>query len=770
MKKRIHYLVLFLISSVIILFFYGKGLINPNAFLFNDSGDAIKNYYTYYYHIANDSSCVNFNGMNYPYGEHYLYTDCHPLITNLFQFFNSNISQYSIGFINFMMIFSVFLTFFLVYLLLIEFKIQKWFAVIFSIGITLLQPQIFRMAGHFALSYSVCVPLTWLLLIKCFKAKSNLKYVLLLLVNNLFWFFIHAYLGMIIVFFQASFWAVVIIASKEFRKSLKPYLNLLFAVILPLLIFQLFVILTDHHVGRTDNPSGFFLYNAEPDDIFIPNHPPLRPLFDQIPGLHIKLQWEAWSYIGFVFSIIVFYFIIFSVIRLIKKRKDSLYYNFIDNKILNLSLIASFIVLLFAFAFPFKIFPEILDVFPVLKQFRTTGRFDWVFFYTVSVFSVYILCQIYNYYIEKNKKWLSYVIIFVSAGFTIVEGLPYHFETSEYIMKAKNPFCSKYLDDNFKSALSKINESSYQAIIPIPFYYNGSEAYARPMNNSIIRTSMILSAWSKIPITAAYLTRTSVPESKNIMQLMSPSFYPKAIYKDVISDKPFLIVRSNENITEYESDIINKSTLLLKTDSFSLYEISNQKFFENTASIEFNNFDKIKDSLFLKNGFLVNDTSAFIYFNDFENQPSDSAFRGNGAYKGLKKGKNAITQFDPNTFSENTDYLLSAWMYNGEKDALNLWFRLIVEEYNEATDEWFTTVYFPCESETIFGNWSLVEFKFQVKNSKNKIYIVTKGHDDEKAKLHIDDLLIREPDLNIYRLSEQNGKQVLFKNNHEIKL
>ena len=772
MKKRIPFIFLIILSLFIVIIFYGKILFNPNNYLFNTTGDAIKNYYTYYYHIANDTSYINFQGMNYPYGEHYLYTDCHPVFSNIFhflgQYFN-HIYEYSIGFINWFMIISIFLTFILIYFILLEFNIQKWIAVLFSIGITILQPQIFRLTGHLALSYSICIPLTWLLLIKLNKLNNKWLYILLLLLNNLFWLFIHAYLGIIIIFFQVSFWAITMLSNRKERKKLISYINLFFTIVFPLIFFRLFIFFTDKHIGRTDNPSGFFLYNAEPDDIIIPHHPPLRPLLDKIHGLNINLQWEAWSYIGLAFSIILIYFLIFFIIQIFRKRKNELYKKYTDNNILNISLISSFFALLFAFAFPFKIFPGLIDFFTTLKQFRATGRFDWVFFYVFTVFAVYILYQLFIYFKNKGKYWVAYTLLFISGIFTIYEGIPYHIETSNNICQSKNLFLVNNLDNDYKTALSKIDFNQYQAILPIPFFYNGSECFSRPTNNSIVRTSLLFSTYTKIPIVGAYLTRTSVPESKKIVQMISPSFYPKMIEKDIYSQKPFLIIISNEETSEYEMDILNKSNLLLKTDSFSIYQISKQKIFENTAKNEFENFNKMKDSLFKKGNFLVKDTDAFIYFNTYENHPSDTAFRGKGAFSGIKKGKNIFAQFDSNTFSTDKEYIVSAWMYNGEKDALNLWFRFIIEEFDEATNQWYTTTAFPEISEVIYGNWSLIELKFKMNNTKNKIYIVSKGKDDSKAKLHLDDLLIRESNTIVYRTSVLNGSQVLFKNNHEIK-
>lgn len=74
------------------------------------------------------------------------------------------------------------------------------------------------------------------------------------------------------------------------------------------------------------------------------------------------------------------------------------------------------------------------------------------------------------------------------------------------------------------------------------------------------------------------------------------------------------------------------------------------------------------------------------------------------------------------------------------------------------------------QSEVIYGDWSLIELKFKVVNSNNKIFIVSKGKENAKEKLYLDDLLICEKNSMVYKNISENGLQVLFKNNHEIKI
>jgi hypothetical protein len=773
MKKNAPFVTLVFVALVFIAFFYGKVLMNPNSYLFNDTGDGFKNYYTFYYHSVNDSSYTEFNGMNYPYGEHYLYTDCHPIIANTFQFlgnFSDEISRYPIGFLNFIMIAAIFFTFLLVYKLLVALKINPWIATIFTIGIVILQPQIFRITGHFALSYSIAIPLAWLLLIKSYNKGRKASYVWLLFATNLFWFFIHAYLGMILVFFQLAFYLVVYINDKIHHRGIdKRHLRFFFAAVIPPLIFRLYVFITDDHLYRTDNPSGFFLYNAEPDDFFVPHHPPFRTFLDKISGLEINLQWEAWNYIGLVFGIITAFVLILSLSRIFTNKTKPLFDRIFNQTILNLSLLASLIVLLFAFAFPFKLFPSLTDFIPWVKQFRATGRFGWVFYYVGSVFSVYVIQQIYDSLVGRKHQAFAYILIALTGIIPIVEGWAYHTETSGKITQTKNLFLEENLPKTLRYGLDEISPDEYQALIPIPFYYIGSESFSRPVQNKIEHLSMLISAYKKIPIIGAYLTRTSIQESKNSVQLMSPAYYPKKIMNDISNEKPFLLVASKEQKTKYELALLTKSQMIFTSSDYSFYKIEKDELFKNTYAEELKKFRELKPRLKKQQGFLTDHSGSYIFYNDYEKSKSKIAFESTGAYSGIKKGKNEFASFDPNTFEKDKTYVVAAWMYNNHKDALNLWFRFMVEEYDEPNNQWFTTTGFPEFSEVIYGNWSLVELEFKVRDPKNKVLIVSKGKDNSKADLHLDDLLIYEKGALIYKVKRAGSSPVLFKNNQDIR-
>lgn len=737
--------------------------------MFTTSGDGIKNYFTYAYHIKHDASYTNFMGMNYPYGENYLYTDCHPVIANVFKFLSSYFpffETHSIGIINLLMILSIFFTFLIIYSLYIELMFNKWIGVFFSITITLLTPQIFRMGGHFALSYSVAIPLTWFFFLRYIN-RSKKVYLILLFVNNLFWMFIHTYLGIILLFFILAILLVKIISDKCRRTGFATYIWLGIVIISPIILFYVYAHLTDIHEGRTNNPSGFFLYNAEPDDILLPHEKPFAPILNKLSGGIIRLQWEAWGYVGLVNSILLVILLIIGIISIFRKKTRALLSGLFDNRVLNISLIGSGIVLLFAMGIPFKQFPKLLEFLPVLKQFRATGRFVWPFYFAFTFFAAYVFQKIILKQFASGRKYPGIVYVVLIVGITCWEGIYYHIPVSKSISTNSNVFKQDLLPENIQKVINHIEPGNYQAIISIPFYYQGSESYARPRNEDAARNSIVISYFTGLPNICANLTRTSIEESKRIVQIVSPDYYPKKIKLDMKDKRPILIIKTGDEITKYERDIIVKAKPLYKKDNIEVLEISLEDLFMDTSSKIVQAFYEKQPRLRVQNGFYIADSCSLLYYDSYENSKSDTSFRGKGSHSGFKKGKNSLATFPPNTFAKDKDYDISIWMYNGEKDALNLWFRFMIEEYDEAKNNWYTTTFFPEQAEVINGDWSLIEGTFRVNNPGNRTYIVTIGKENSKASFHADDLLIKDRDVDVYRIEEDS---TLFYNNNSIPL
>ena len=121
-------IVCFIFSLIYLSIFYHGALFHSNKYLFYNEGDAIKNYYNYAWHIKNDKSFTQLNGTSYPFGENIFMEDSMPLLSNVLKVFSKIIpgtTQYSIGILNFLLLFSLAIGSVFVYLILAHFRVSS---------------------------------------------------------------------------------------------------------------------------------------------------------------------------------------------------------------------------------------------------------------------------------------------------------------------------------------------------------------------------------------------------------------------------------------------------------------------------------------------------------------------------------------------------------------------------------------------------------------------------------------------------------------------
>jgi hypothetical protein len=769
-KQFIPYLFLTIaLTTAFVFAFYHKALLNPGDFLFSDKGDGIKNYYTTLYHIKHDSTYMNFGGMHYPYGELFSYTDGQPALAWPIKYFNKNMNpEFVVATTNFLMIISIIICSLFIYLILVHFNLPALYASFAAIGIALLQPQLFRMGGHYALSYAFFFPVSWYLLLKFFSTEKNV-YTILLLFTGIVWSFLHPYLGMISSIFIITFWfiyALEKLREKDFKASY--YIHAFIQAILPLLIYKFSMSIYDFHTGRTSSPWGMFAYNARAETVFIPNHEPFKPLVEVL--WTVKGQsWEGWAYIG-VSAVLICGLMIFRALRYLKnKRFEKLTLPSIPNQ-LRYAFFASILVLLFSMAYPFQLNMRfLLEWMPFFKQFRSLGRFAWVFYFVFNVFSVFIIYRIYRYLKIKNLRAFANSLVFLSLLFYVIESIPYHKEVSAQITSAENLFNSNKLPDSYKEVISKIETEKFQAILPLPFYHGGSENFGISASDKSVKASQVISYYSGLPLIAASLARTSIPESKNIMQLFSPEHYAKAIENDFPSNKSLLILFTKEDLLDEQKWVLEKSTVFFENDEFVLAELMLEHLFNYNYTARLNHFYEVKNKGIQKFDFNVEHENDLILFIDFDEADSDIFYKGKGAAMGKLKDYFTLLDISSDMLEPETEYTASFWFYNaGESRTQCL---AIMEFKNEdgSNVEWNYTVS-PQNAHIIDGDWSLITLNFKTPSEKKLIKLFINGDKHAKLDAYVDNLMVQKKNSSVYKvMQEESGKvKSLFYNNQII--
>ena len=81
---------------------------------------------------------------------------------------------------------------------------------------------------------------------------------------------------------------------------------------------------------------------------------------------------------------------------------------------------------------------------------------------------------------------------------------------------------------------------------------------------------------------------------------------------------------------------------------------------------------------------------------------------------------------------------------------------------------WLNPIIKPGNSQVISDGWSLVELSFVPTREDVEYDLVIKGEDSSDKKVIIDDLLVYDASLDIYKFERKGNLVELFKNDHRI--
>jgi hypothetical protein len=545
--------------------------------------------------------------------------------------------------------------------------------------------------------------------------------------------------------------------TKKFIINFKTHFKLLIAASFPILLFFIFMKVSDSHEGRTTNPWGIYEHHAEFENVFLPFMQLNDYLSDYI-NFKPSQPWEGMSYIGIVAIIGLFLFIF----RIRKNQR----LNEFENSFLIKLLIGAFVVLCVSILIPFGVWEKLIEKISLIKQFRAIGRFAWVFYFVANIVGVYAINLVLIKLKESGKSTLVIVLTVLLPLLMVAEGVRYHSYLSSVSKDGVNVFDLKQTDKEFQSIIKSINKDEYQAIIILPYFYVGSDNYGKQSNDSLSRLGFMFSYHLNLPMFNSYLTRTSIEESKSIIQLMSSNFYPKAIEKDIVSDKPFLIVCHNEILSTNEELLIKRGHKLSATDEYSLYEITKKDLFYNTSKDEITEYRSIKDSLKLKGEFLVSDSLLYFQYVNFKSAEDSVLIQGD-CYQNGQSGYSKLLEVKGGDLNQGQTYIARFWMYNGGKDNGQDAFNgmAFFEKDKEGVKEWIFPITSMQATQEINGDWNLVEVKLTEVDTNTNYHLLLKGSDRSKLNYYIDDIIFYNENLTVYKENES----VLFKNGHRIR-
>ncbi|WP_317899714.1 hypothetical protein [Aurantibacillus circumpalustris] len=712
-------LILFLVSFLIYFIYFHHIFFNINSILSSITSDSLKNYYTYVYHVKNDPELLQFTGMNYPYGEHIIYTDCQPILTFILRLlpFTHN---YLIGIMHALIFLSFIITPLILNKILIRLNISKLFSFFAAIAIALLSPQFFKInSGHFALAYGCIIPLSILFTLQYLNNKTA-KNLLKLFVFNTGLFLLHPYLAFCLSVF--SFVSLFLIELLNFdRKTfLKNNLAAFIQGILPLMLFKIFMSLTDKHTNRTTEPFGAEVMVENIASVFGPVFGPFQSFLDNFFS-NKPNHYEGHTYLGFFTVVLLFVFVVSLpfIFRKIKIQKEIL-----------VILLASVLFLFISFGWHIKVLNFFHLESASLNQFRAVCRFSWIFYFTLPLFLITVCYHSFkNVFKPETFTKISLAIGILFFSFNLLEAHSF-FKLNEVVYWSyRNIFHKDFLNNEEKNVLLNIGKSHPQVILPLPLFHGGSEMYERVGSNNSMIPSMIYSYHSGTPIMSVLMSRTSLTETKGMIQLLN-SYKKEKDILPLLSENDFFILRTKDALLPDESRLLKHVSFFAENDSLGFGYISRKELL----------LPKIDNTIFALTEKTQLRDSANVVYVPFEDRKPFLPAR--------IIDYETIFILDSNRIASGT-YILSFHYYYTKNTYRGLATNLIINRSNTINAEW--EYYIPVRQLSgFYEGFAVFEQKIYLEKN-NKYEFILNGSVDEPY--HVSDFMLRPENTTVKHIS-----------------
>lgn len=751
------YFFVIILSFTILFIFFGKILLHPNNYLFQKEGDAIKNYFTPAYFIKYDTG-LQFSGMNYPYGEQITFIDNQPIVSLSLNYLKSlfpNLPEKTIGFYNLLMLLSIPFSVIFLYAIARFYNFPIWYATCIALIIGYLSPQLHRFCGHYGLTYGCFIPIVWYLLLRLNSSTKKYIWAFLLTLTGVIFSFLHVYylplylLFVVIYLSWQAFWY-----QKSTKNKLIHILQAVLLASIPYLIFQIFIILTDSINDRPTSPYGFFTYISNFFCIFFPVEGPRLEMWNLLLKINNR-QWEGFAYVGCL-GLPIFILTLFTFLKYIKNKK---WIKLIKIPYLPSSLSTAFwtgfILFVFSTSFPFNLNQNLLTNFlGPFKQFRSLGRFAWIFYYTFSIYIAYYLYLIYKQMCIKNLHKIANILI---VFFLLLWAYDSYIKTYLLSTAIANKDQSLFFGDKnpFPNWLKELNKQpqNFQSILMLPFNSCGSEKLYITGSGVSLNYSFMASYGLNLPMFNTLLARTSIAQSLKIAQLFSNPIIEKKILNDLPNKKPILLMHYKTDALETnEQQLINKSIKIGEKNEIIFYELSIDSL--NWNCTKFKQQYEIEKNLFTKNNqdLLVSMPDKFAYFDNLDTK-NNSAF-GESCLN-VKTDQQIIWEGKLPIPNDSSNYNVSIWF----KALTNIdgFPSLGYKQFNEAGNQIEQNEIRPIETFEIYENWVKAEIPIKVQNNKNKIQIYVSG-----KKIEAKNLFIAPKNVNVWHQTK-NG-DIMYNN------
>jgi hypothetical protein len=656
-------------------FFFGPYLWKPNDMMMAFGGDALVLYYNTVYHACYGNG-VQLENMNYPFGELIFMTDAQGMLSLFLMGLSKlgvNTCDCAVGFIHVLNHYSILPATIFMYYILVSLKVDKAIALIFSVLIIFLSPQMLRFTAHYGLSYLFVIPMVILFCIRKynlskFEKRDAIFFIVLMCIT-----FNNPYLGFIGAMFGIVFGGLVIIknitAASNVRKSgFIIFMLCALSLIVPYLAINGLDVVED----RIKLQWGFTSYASSFKGSFYPHNTMMNNILSYFGSDIQPVEFEAIQYIGFatIIAIIIYILVLISRKWIIKLGVLELPYIFLSALILylyssNVNIVGKSIV------------DFVEQKLGFLLMFKASGRIGWPFYFALTIFGVLVLDRIF----KKTKEFMpraSYLLLLPFAVIWMLEINMYTKPSYENVYHAN--FFSSAKRYEFKNKLEKagFKPEEYQALLCVPKTQFWSDKFLSYNLWTTHFYATMISLTYEIPMANALLSRPGTSQNANGVQLLSnplivreaPIFYPDK--RDIL----IVLGKEHPDLSIGEQFVIDQGTKVYEDEGMVLYKFPFHKFFNNPY---------LEDA---HENFKNESVSPPLYHIGYDENKMDETFYGEGSLK-LGQGNHEIMD---HRFENEKDTVLSFAIWtkiDNKKYWLGDWRLLSYDSNNNLVEEVF---------------------------------------------------------------------------------
>jgi hypothetical protein len=745
------------ICALILWLEHGAWLRSPNEHLLGGGPDGFKNYMTTAWHIRHDTDYVHYGGMNYPFGEHVLFTDNQPIFSAVLQWWSNNVSDLAgrtAGILNVSLLLSMLFGCVILFLLFRKLHLPVWYAGPAALGVTFLSPQYNRIDGHFGLSHQFVIPLILYLL--CVYEEQYSRRYQALLIGIVVWISAQLhfyYLGMAALFLTL-YTGYQTVRDFSFRTMLLRFAHWSIMILLPFAALNFWVHWSDFAADRPANPYGFTVYIGYWEGVFLPYES--FPLYQWIDKNIIpirRINGEAIAYAGMVVTLFTLW-LLFSGFKMFGKDWKEAAYHRVHRHYLRGIFIAALLLLLFACGFPFAIpgLEWLVDYMGPLRQFRGLGRFTWVYYYVVSILAFYC---IWNWSLRFNGirggrfVWLRWVLALAPPALLGYEAILW--QTKKKIDRIPNIEKRELAAPAPDHWLNKVDFGPYQALLPLPYYHLGSENIWLDFDYAHFKNVQTTALHTGVPDMGVNMSRTSARQTTESVQfILEPCELPTML-NELSDERPLALLVHGpkwEEVRRNYRHLVEKAKMVYEHPDMKILSLRP----DSIRTYVREHLDEIRADMAAQTLYPVADWSSTRNTKDFYYQSYDSLhkthriFQGNGAFQGNMKDTTWIW----NNYLPKGFHYINCWIYVNQDLGMNHDMKIIENRRDNGMEIHFKHEGLRFHLKTIVNGWGLFEFPFEVYHTDSNVRIfLQKPNADQE--FFLDEVLIKPADISLYR-------------------